>query len=296
MNYTIKALLTGIQTYNGHFFKLHNVPDMKLKIRAPIQVFLLQGENGKNILVEAGCPGAIEGPMVWGAADQPVPDGGGADGVRNALATVGLEIDDIDMLILTHLHLDAAWCIDIFNRAQIIVQRNEFAYALKPFGWQMALYSRRVILDLAARKKPQNLRPLNGDTELGDGLSVLLTPGHTPATQTVIVQTARGKVAITPSGPTYANWFPANPRFGFPLGFLADTYNPCQNYTQPPLQYIGEMRRIARAADIILPVYEPGIPKVIPDQWWFLPPEKNDARVKEFQQTGAFSPGLYLAE
>lgn len=127
-----------------------------------------------------------------------------------------------------------------------------------------------------------------------DGITVLLTPGHTPATQTVVVQTARGKVAITPLGPTYANWFPTNPRFGFALGFLRDTYNPDQNLTSTSRLYIREMERIVEAADIVLPIHEPGIPKVIPDQWWFLPPEGNDEKVKQFRERGQFTPGLYL--
>ncbi len=296
MNYKIKVLLTGVQTFNEHFFKLHVVPDMKKRVRTPMQVFLLQSDDGKNVLVETGCPGSEEGPEVWGSADQPVPEGGGPYGLRKALATEGLEPEDIDVVLLTHLHLDCAWNVDVFNTAPVYVQRDEFAYALKPFGWQGALYQKRVILDIASRRKPQSLRPLNGDTDIADGLRVLLTPGHTPATQTVIVQTARGKVAITACGPTYANWFPANPRFGFGMGFLADTYNPCQNYTQPPLEYIGQMKRIAKAADIVLPVYEAGIPKRIPDQWWFLPPEANDAKVKEFRAHGTFTPGIYLAD
>ncbi len=294
MNYTIKALLTGVQTYDWVFFKVHVVPDMGKRIRVPIQVFLLQGEDGSNILVEAGCPGADDGSEVWGPAEQPVPDGGGPEGMRLALASVGLEPDDIKMVIPTHLHIDSAWCISLFRRARLIVQREEFAHALKPWGWQRMLYNKRIILDVASRKKPEQLKPVEGDRQVADGIKVLLTPGHTPACQTVLVQTARGKVAITPLGPTYANWFPANPRFGFPLGFLADTYNPDQNCTEIYRYYIREMEKIAEVADIILPIHEPGIPKVIPEQWWFLPPEGNDPKVKKFQARGRFTPGLYL--
>ncbi len=295
MNYTIKVLLTGVQTYDWHFFKTHVVPDIGKHIRTPIQVFLLQGEDGSNILVEAGCPGAEEGAEVWGSPEQPIPDGGGPEGMRRALASVGLEPEDISMVILTHLHLDSAWCIDLFTKAQAIVQREEFAHALKPLSWHRALYSKRVVLDVAARKKPEQMRPVEGDRRIADGISVLLTPGHTPGTQTVLVQTARGKAAITPLGATYANWFPANPRFGFPLRFLADTYNPDQEFVIPWRFFIRNMEKIAEAADIILPTYEPGIPKVIPDQWWFLPPEENDQKVNEFRERGRFTPGIYLA-
>jgi len=111
---------------------------------------------------------------------------------REALSRVGITPEEIDKVIITHLHLDHAEYMNLFPNAEIIVQKDELLFAKNPHPIQYFAYA--PVQPLLGKVK---LRVIDGDAEIADGISVMKTPGHTPGTQSVIVKTEKGDVIIT---------------------------------------------------------------------------------------------------
>jgi glyoxylase-like metal-dependent hydrolase (beta-lactamase superfamily II) len=129
----------------------------------------------------------------------------GADGrtaLEDGLARVGASPDRIDFLISTHLHFDHAGgntFVDesgtvrpTFSRARYFVQRGEYEYATHTNERTAGSYFDR---NYVPTMQSGQLELLEGETEIVDGVSVLLTPGHTPYHQSVVIRSG-GETAI----------------------------------------------------------------------------------------------------
>ena len=99
------------------------------------------------------------------------------------LDALGLEPAQVDMVVLSHLHYDHAGGAGLFPSSELIVQKDEYAYAHYPASFFESFYYRRNF-DLPEAK----WRLLDGDTELVPGVSVLRTDGHTPGHQSLLVE------------------------------------------------------------------------------------------------------------
>ena len=161
--------------------------------------FLVEA-NGQRILVETGC---------GESAKYDEKERGffkfGAHWIVPALEAAGVSREEIDLVVLTHLHFDHAGGATMadgkggwkptFPRAKYIVQRGE---------WDDAV-SGHVVMSGTYRK--ENLEPLEragalsfaaGDAEIVPGLGVRVLPGHTRHQQAVIFADA-GRSALLPA-------------------------------------------------------------------------------------------------
>jgi N-acyl homoserine lactone hydrolase len=100
--------------------------------------------------------------------------------IADALAEHDLSPTDISVVVNTHLHFDHCGQNAVFPHAPIHVQRTEMERARLEDPWQ------REWLEYAGAR----YELLDGDTELGEGLRVMATPGHTVGHQSVVVQQA----------------------------------------------------------------------------------------------------------
>ena len=157
--------------------------DYGIKINLPVTFFYIKGAE-KNILVDTGCPAEIS--KIYHPND-PVND---TQSFEQALGNQGLKPDDIDVVIQTHLHYDHCANTGKCTKAKVIVQEDEIRFALAPHPLFAGLYLKHLIRGL-------KFQPVNGDTEIVNGVKVLLTPGHTPGGQSVAVETANGTAIIT---------------------------------------------------------------------------------------------------
>jgi glyoxylase-like metal-dependent hydrolase (beta-lactamase superfamily II) len=120
----------------------------------------------------------------------------GAPLVRN-LAAVGVAPDDIDWVILTHLHFDhagGATCRNedgrlrpTFPRARHIVQRAEWEDAVGEIPELAGAYYPD---DFAPLEKAGLVEFLEGDAEIVPGVTAQLTGGHTRGHQVVRLESA----------------------------------------------------------------------------------------------------------
>lgn len=99
------------------------------------------------------------------------------------LDALGLTTDDVDMVVLSHLHYDHAGGAVLFSKSELVVQRDEYAAALYPPPYFASFYYRKNF-DLPGYR----WRLLDGDTELLPGLTVLRSDGHTPGHQSLLVE------------------------------------------------------------------------------------------------------------
>lgn len=256
-------------------FRIHSlhladlmVPWAHATIREPIHCWLVT-DGTNHVLVDTGVPGPAELKRRLNVEGQ----GGGPEALTGALREIGLAPADISTVVLTHLHFDHAWNLELFEHAQLVVQRDELIHAMDPVPTQRIYYLRETLSDVLARKRPKGLLLVDGDTELRPGIELLKAPGHTPGMQAAIVTTERGRVAlVSDCGDNYANWYPAdpdaNPR---PVRYLAHDFMPGMIRSEGELTYSDSMRRILAQADIVVPAHDTRIPRTMPDQWFAKP-------------------------
>ena len=143
-----------------------------------VYIWLVEGA-GKNVLIDTGC-----------AADYLNSIGFPSEQVstqEEELAKVGLTVDDIEMVVLTHLHSDHARDVAKFRNATLIVQKSELEFAANPHPIQAGWF-----VDL-----PQDrLQVVDGDQEILEGIRVVHTPGHTPGGQSILIETESGTTGL----------------------------------------------------------------------------------------------------
>ena len=111
------------------------------------------------------------------------------------LSMYGLLPGDIDLIINTHLHWDHIYGNDKVPHAPIWVQLEEVRYAIAPRARDRRAYE----ADIGAPpfvKFYDRLVIKDGDYDVIPGVRVILTPGHTPGSQAVLVSTEDGVYAI----------------------------------------------------------------------------------------------------
>jgi glyoxylase-like metal-dependent hydrolase (beta-lactamase superfamily II) len=163
------------------------------------------------VLVDTGVGGPGVPGAAWIGAPGRLPAG---------LAAAGVEPDEIDLVVLTHLHLDhigwnLAWDGDRprprFPRARYLVQRADWElFAARPDEARVS-FDRCVapLRDLGVAEL------LDGDRVLDDQLRLLHTPGHTPGSQSLLVAFGGdavllwGDVANHPAQVGQPDWGPA---------------------------------------------------------------------------------------
>jgi glyoxylase-like metal-dependent hydrolase (beta-lactamase superfamily II) len=158
--------------------------------------------------------------------------------VEKFLGGLGAKPEDIDIVILTHLHMDHFPNVGAYKKARILVHAKELVAAMAPNPYQQAHWHelRPLLVDVLDR-----VEVLHGDAKICDGVEVLEVGGHSPGQLAVLVQTSLGRVAIA-----------------------SDFFNTYQNidYSWPPGVYTNldewesNCRRVKMAADVIVPGHD----------------------------------------
>src|SRR5665213_3036303 len=145
---------------------------------------LLRHAEG-NVLFDTGChPLVAENPEArWGALARlmtPIMPQG--EHVVHGLKAIGVEPDDIDVVICSHLHPDHCGCNAFFKRATFVIHEKEVAAARTPATEQSGYLAQEWDL-------PMKIDTIGGERDLfGDNRIVLVPlPGHTSGTTGALV-------------------------------------------------------------------------------------------------------------
>lgn len=138
--------------------------------------------------------------------------------VPGALASCGLAPGDVDLASFDHLHVQDPRLVVGSERmpagveqsvaslpdARLLVQRRELATLedLHPMQWAWYVEGG---LDGIARHR---LMVIDGDVELGPGVAVVATPGHTDGNQSLVLNTPDGVWVSSENGVAADNWQP----------------------------------------------------------------------------------------
>jgi N-acyl homoserine lactone hydrolase len=124
------------------------------------------------------------------------------------LAKLGYTPDDIDIVVLTHLHFDHAGNFNVFPNAEIIVQRVEFESWQTVIGgmedtsvgkrsWKLSSIDVSLIERFAAAVVAGRITLLDGDAEIAPGIFCRLAKdSHTFGSQWVEIRTPAGPYVV----------------------------------------------------------------------------------------------------
>lgn len=128
--------------------------------------------------------------------------------IERQLAKAGVKPEEIDLVILTHLHWDHVGGLTKFPNADFIVSQEELRFALAPLPCLYLSYEALQLgmvpefLKVIDRMNAVDMR----EKEIVDGVKVIPLPGHTPGSIGVVVDTRKGPYVITGDAVnTYAN-------------------------------------------------------------------------------------------
>ena len=124
---------------------------------------------------------------------------------EQALAQAGVRPEDVDFISFDHLHFqDPRLILPHFPNAKLLVQRKEIGTleSIHPMQWFWYVDG---ALDGIAEDR---LVLLDGDVELGRGVSIVWTPGHTDGNHSLAINTPDGVWVSSENGVACDNWQP----------------------------------------------------------------------------------------
>ncbi len=159
-------------------------------LREAYQSFLIRS-RGKVILVDTGL------------GERPIPFFPGVGGVLlQNLRAAGCEPEDVDIVFLTHLHIDhTGWNLTVdgrptFPRARYLLHRNDWGAFHRPEALSNPMngHIRHFVTPL---RDLGVLELLDDDTRLTDQVTAICTPGHTEGHMSLLVASDGEKAVIT---------------------------------------------------------------------------------------------------
>lgn len=120
------------------------------------------------------------------------------------LARIGANSQNVNKVIITHLHWDHVGGVETFPKAfpktTLYLQEIEFNFWLKDPMAKRNPFSRTwdgpAFKAFTALEGTDRLVLVRGDQEIMPGIELLLTPGHTIGLQSVAVNTAKGTAIV----------------------------------------------------------------------------------------------------
>jgi glyoxylase-like metal-dependent hydrolase (beta-lactamase superfamily II) len=270
MTYEVYALKYGAVNVPPHYATIMedpNDPHSGQGRQLTYYVWLVRGQ-GRNILVDCGFDhacGARRGRKVDRLPDE-------------AIARIGTRPEQIDTVVVTHLHYDHAGNFGLFPNAEFLVQDKEVAFATSRYMRYPAVrrpFEPDHVCELIRLNFAERVRYLDGDHEIAPGVTVHLLPGHAHGQMAVQVPTRRGRVFLASDvAHFYDNIWKRNP-----FSILQHLPEYCDSHDR--------MVRMAESADHIIPGHDPLVMEVYPPH----PddPDTVDLTVPPNRPTGGWS-------
>lgn len=216
--------------------------DRSRKLDIQMMVWLLKGSNGANVLVDSGFY-RDKFFKQWKVKDFIKPS--------EAIGKLGLKPEDITDLIITHMHWDHADGMDLFPKARIWIQQDEYAYytgeAWREGGSHGGIEPEDVLALVKANTEGRVRLVKGDDQEAIDGIRFYTGGRHTYASQYVSVSTKAGTTVIASDNCyLYENLDKHAP--------IAQTLDAASN-----LRAQDRMKQLASSPRLIVPGHDPAV-------------------------------------
>ena len=252
------------EIYALKYFGLHSVPVSELALGAPgkdsmnmfFMYWLIRGNNGKNILVDAGFLKDLDIFKELNSSFYIRPD--------SVLQELNIKADEITDIILTHPHWDHIDGVSLFPKAHVWIQKEDYNYFVGQ-AWQKegrhGGFYKRDVDSLVSLNIAGKLTLVDGDErEIIPGIKVYTGSRHTFNSQYVLVQTGGDKVIL------------ASDNIWIYYNLEHMTSSPYPNGTFDTAAYVKSMQRMkTQASDLkyIIPGHDPAVfsrfPLIKPD-------------------------------
>jgi glyoxylase-like metal-dependent hydrolase (beta-lactamase superfamily II) len=214
--------------------------DTSRRLDIAMMVWLLKGPNGRNVVVDAGFY-RDDFVTQWKPTNFLKPS--------DAVAKLGVRPEGVTDVIISHVHWDHLDGVDLFPKARIWIQREEFDHHTDSAGTVKA----RAIdagdaKKLAAIARDGRVMLVDGDAkEIIPGITVYTGGKHTFASQFATVHIAEGMVVVASDNMyLYENLARHVP--------IAQTLDSASN-----LQTQTRMTRLASEQRLIVPGHDPEV-------------------------------------
>jgi glyoxylase-like metal-dependent hydrolase (beta-lactamase superfamily II) len=164
------------------------------------------GGAEKKIVVDTGAPD-LERSLKYHSYSKSEPRKPEQE-IEAQLAKAGVKPEEIDIVVLTHLHWDHVGNVTKFPNATFIVSKEELAFAMDPLPCLYLAYEAMQLgmepefLKVMDRIKTVDMK----ENEIVKGVRLISLPGHTPGSIGVVVETEKGPYVIAGDAvPKYGN-------------------------------------------------------------------------------------------
>jgi N-acyl homoserine lactone hydrolase len=181
MVYTIRPLMLGRMRINCSLFTY--MMNFQKEIWVPIVSWYIRA-NDHNVLVDTGAPADVMHKHWYGDYEEIMS-------FEDALNSVNTSIEEIEVIIQTHLHFDHCGNTPKCRSAEVIVQTDELKFSRQPHPLFLGSYLKSSLLEGVQFKE------VEGDVEILQGMQVFKVPGHSPGAQAVSIETEKGSVVLS---------------------------------------------------------------------------------------------------
>ena len=203
-------------------------------------VYLLKGNNGRTILIDAGF---TETPAMYNmqAFTYVRPD--------VVLKQININPTDITDLIITHPHWDHIGGIDLFPNAMVWMQEKDYNYFVGT-AWQKdgdnSAFNSKDVYKIIQKNIDKQLTLVKGDSiEIIPGIRVFIGSRHTFESQYVLVGTGSDKVIIA-SDNTWL-YYNLTSLLSIPITFDQKAF----------IENLKRMKSMVKNIDLIIPGHDP---------------------------------------
>jgi glyoxylase-like metal-dependent hydrolase (beta-lactamase superfamily II) len=168
-------------------------------VHEPVKIclvcFLIEG-NGRKIMVDTGMDGIDQ---TYTEKDKAQFDHlGKSKDTWELLKEAGTSCDEIDTVLLTHLHFDHYWNVRQFPNARFVVHQKEWFHVMDPRNLPICPvqgFPRKPLAYLAGEAF-ERLTLIDDEYEVCPGITMHWVGGHSPGGMVVKVQTNEGPAII----------------------------------------------------------------------------------------------------
>ena len=108
------------------------------RVAIPVTCYLVRTDDAVILFDTGISPRAVPGLL----RQDPLARFADDDLLVHRLESIGLEPKDVDLVVISHLHFDHAGGAAIFDTSELVVQKDEFAYAQYPAAFFASFYYR----------------------------------------------------------------------------------------------------------------------------------------------------------